>query len=282
MKKLNEKRRNHILNVVLLGLALLFGLVIIPTFIGSVNPAFQSTWYGFRPYVVETDSMEPYIMTGALLIGRVTPFENLQEGDIITFDQNFSGEIRFNTHRIINIQTDADGNNLSITTQGDNANAPDHMPITRDNFRYRVVFISNNLTLVGALQTLFLFIVLPAGIVMAVSIGLAKALRGKKQGQGLQPQGGEVVALPESMSIQEEIQEGDDELLGLIEGILNPLQPVEDDLLALIDAALNLQQPQQDLNLLLDAALGCEGQDYEKEDYEWFDQLMWQRGISLK
>jgi len=172
-----KNRSNSVLNILLICLALAIGIGIVPAFLGAVNPAMSGTWYGFRPYVVASDSMEDTIMTGALLIGRVTPFEALEVGDIITFEQMFDGEPGLNTHRIIDV------GDTQITTQGDNSDRPDSLPVTQQNFRYRVVFIWNDATQLGTVRGMLLYIALPIAVLIGLVTGvsaLIKAMRRKK------------------------------------------------------------------------------------------------------
>ena len=66
-------------------------------------------WFGYTPYVVKTDSMQPILKPGTVIYIDVND-QNFQEGDIITF--NKSGVLI--THRVISIK----GN--QVITKGDN------------------------------------------------------------------------------------------------------------------------------------------------------------------
>jgi len=369
----NPKKRNMsngVLNVLLIGLVLVMGLGIVPMFLGAVNTDLQGTWYGFRPYIVLSDSMEDTIMTGALLIGRVTPFEALEVGDVVSFDQNFDGEVMLNTHRIIEINETGD----RITTQGDNSEFPDDMPVTQMNFRYRVVLIWNGAAQLGTLRGMLLYIVLPIGVLVLLIVGVATFVGKRKkkasatpplplrpqmqqqmpmqeqyvqmqeqqmqpqQWQPVQPQAEQwpVYAQPAPPPQHEQewqvppapaqyAQEGQEQMQmpkqeskfarwkqeqqqaleqqGYAQpqpqmayaGVqqMPPMQlpqypqqapaPVqeddEDELLCLIDAAIN---PKEDLELLIDTVLCRKKQHDEKEDHEWFNHLMRQKGIAIR
>lgn len=78
---------------------------------------------------VQTDSMEPTLMVGDLIIDKVPTMEeanSLQVGDVISFQViNEEGTAYYtNTHRIIEVKQDSGGETY-YTTQGDNAAAPD-------------------------------------------------------------------------------------------------------------------------------------------------------------
>jgi len=154
-KNKRDRRSNWILNTLLVMLALALVLVIVPMFLGNINQDYSQTFYGFRPLIVTSDSMEDYIMEGALIVGRVTDFDDLQVGDVITFEFTHNGELTFNTHRVIAIE------NGHITTQGDNSAIADSMPVTQDNFAYRVVFHWNGFAQMGTVRGMLLYIGLP-------------------------------------------------------------------------------------------------------------------------
>ena len=342
MKKNRERAFNALLNIALLTLVLVIGLWIAPAFLGNMNEAYRNTFYGFRPYIVLTDSMYPAIRPGALLIGRVTNFEDLQVGDIITFEMP---DGMLNTHRV-EVIDEAFG---LITTRGDNADASDAMPVTAMNFRYRVIFTWNGAADLGDLRSLLLFVAAPVGgglVIAGIIVGIVFAVRRRKRrapqqlpeypqpeqaylpppqeysppaeqayappaeqayapsppppppepayvpppspepvyvpvpeqsyvypydyipGQVIAPQ--MIVPLPEHRP-PIEIDE-DYTLLGLVEMTLNPdqervLDEEDIDLLILLDVteALRGAYPKRKLN---------------KEDHEWFDQMLIQRGIT--
>ena len=80
---------------------------------------------GIRPYAVKTGSMEPAIYAGSIcFINHNTPFESLQEGQVIAFK---TGDMLV-THRIARI--DPDG----IVTKGDANNTKDSAKVTKENY----------------------------------------------------------------------------------------------------------------------------------------------------
>lgn len=84
--------------------------------------------FGYSYSVVATDSMEPTIMVGEIIISKNQPYEEIAKGDIIVF---FSNEYQeYFVHRVHDI--DENGN---LITKGDNPAAPiDDAPVTETNY----------------------------------------------------------------------------------------------------------------------------------------------------
>lgn len=281
---MNGQKSNWILNILLVLLVLALGLGIVPAFLGAVNPSFQNTWYGFRPYIVLSDSMEPSIMTGALVLGRVVPFADLEEGDIISFDIGHNGTSVLNTHRIVQRET------YQVITQGDNPaiTVPDAAPVTQHNFRYRVVWYSNTIQL-GSARGVLLFIVLPAVVLVLLASGLIALIaiiRMRRKRNNSVP-----LTLPEYTTDQQhpdetppllppaqpdeldhtDVEDDDDELCNLIEDSLRT-PPMK------LDENSSDNDEDDTLLAMLDQALATHN---NKEEHEWFDKLMRQKGIAL-
>jgi signal peptidase len=114
-----------VLNVFLVALvALAAAVAIVPRVTGAV------------PLTVLSGSMQPTFRPGDLVIVRPTASENLEIGDIVTF-QPHSGVATLITHRIIDITADEHGSIENIITQGDANNAPDQ-PLRPEQIMGRV------------------------------------------------------------------------------------------------------------------------------------------------
>lgn len=96
---------------------------------------------GYRPVLVLTGSMEPYMMTnGIALTKEVTDISQLEVGDVVTYHMNTSkGRLVRITHRII----DMDMDNGFIYTKGDNNRVNDGYTLTIDNIEAKVVAVFN-------------------------------------------------------------------------------------------------------------------------------------------
>lgn len=94
---------------------------------------------GYRPVLVLTGSMEPYMMTNGLaLTKQVSDINELETGDVITYHiESESGKTLRITHRIIAIEGEY------IYTKGDNNYVDDGIALTMENVEAKVVGVSN-------------------------------------------------------------------------------------------------------------------------------------------
>jgi signal peptidase len=100
--------------VVLLA-ALAVVLVVLPKATGSV------------PLTVLTESMEPTLPPGTLVVVRPTPIDDVHVGDVVTY-QIASGEPAVVTHRVTSVTSASDGTRR-LRTQGDANAEPDARPV---------------------------------------------------------------------------------------------------------------------------------------------------------
>jgi signal peptidase len=110
--------------VLVIMLALATAVAILPRVTGSV------------PLTVLTGSMQPTFNPGDLVIVRPTATQDLNLGDVVTF-QPISGDPTLVTHRIIEIQYDANGQATHFITQGD-ANPGADQPLQPEQIKGRV------------------------------------------------------------------------------------------------------------------------------------------------
>lgn len=95
--------------------------------------------FGYRPIMVQTGSMEPYIMTNGLALTKIVDsMDELAVGDVISYHvAEDDGHVIRITHRIVSIE---DG---IITTKGDANNVTDAYPLTIENVESKVVMVFN-------------------------------------------------------------------------------------------------------------------------------------------
>lgn len=126
-----------------------------------INSTEIPDFFGFKSFVIISESMEPTIMTGDAILVKEVKQEELKEKDIISFHDQ--GDI--NTHRIVEILED-DGI-IKYKTKGDNNKKEDKELVTYDKiegvyqFRIKgfgkiVEAIKNKITLVVLLIVLVL------------------------------------------------------------------------------------------------------------------------------
>jgi|SRR3990172_872956 len=94
---------------------------------------FNTGLFGFRPFVVVGDSMEPTLLAGDMVITRTVPAESIQVGDVIRFQRNKA----FVLHRVIDIQKGDAG--VVFITRGDGNNTDDP-PVTEDMLEGKAIF----------------------------------------------------------------------------------------------------------------------------------------------
>lgn len=111
-----------VLGVVLLGTVVLAGvvLIVVPKATGS------------RPLTVLTGSMQPALDPGDVVVVRPADTENLQIGDVITF-QAESGNPELTTHRIVGVVLTGEGR--EYVTRGDANGAADPVPVRPEQVR---------------------------------------------------------------------------------------------------------------------------------------------------
>ncbi len=82
---------------------------------------------GSVPLTVLTESMEPTLPPGTLVVVRPTPVDRIHVGDVVTY-QIASGEPAVVTHRVTSVTSAADGSPRLIT-QGDANAVADARPV---------------------------------------------------------------------------------------------------------------------------------------------------------
>ncbi len=121
--------------VLKIGSYCLFGLIIgMSLFVLTLRFLGESpSIFGYSFYYVLTQSMEPEIMAGEMILGKATDPEDLEVGDVITYiGQSGSLKDKIITHKIVEINGD------EITTQGV-ANDVADPPISPDQVLSRYV-----------------------------------------------------------------------------------------------------------------------------------------------
>lgn len=96
--------------------------------------------FGYRPVVILTGSMEPYMkVNGVVLTKAVDDIEELEVGDVISYHvESEKGNLLRITHRIIGIEGEL------IYTKGDNNNVADGYALTMENVEAKAVAVFNS------------------------------------------------------------------------------------------------------------------------------------------
>ncbi len=104
----------------------LFWVVIVGVLLFSaafaLNKSPEKNLFGYRAYNILSGSMEPELKKGDLVVVKVTPPEDIQVGDVVTYYPGGDPATTV-THRVIH--TMMDGNQIILQTQGDAVEQPD-------------------------------------------------------------------------------------------------------------------------------------------------------------
>lgn len=91
------------------------------------------TIFGRAPLVVLTESMDPNIKSGDLIVCEVVDAEDIQVGDVISFFDPDSSGSAVVTHRVVGIEIDEKNGEISFRTKGDNNNLEDRTSVPAKN-----------------------------------------------------------------------------------------------------------------------------------------------------
>lgn len=107
-------------------LTLIVVVLLVNAMLSIFMPHYYPTYGGYRLFAVVTDSMEPTIPTGNMIVDKMpTSAAEIEVGTVITFEiKDANGNTIVNTHRVSRIETTSDGRTLYIT-RGDNVDNDD-------------------------------------------------------------------------------------------------------------------------------------------------------------
>ena len=173
-KQMNKKKY---LEYIKIGLFyLIAGVLVLYISIAIFIPDKTVKVFGFKPYVVITNSLEPYINVNDLIIVKKPKIDDLEEEDVITFmaDINYDGEKEVVTHYIYSITENNNGDTIIRTHRyfEDGVTViPDYWVIGADDVLGQYVFKINKLGYIVQ------FLKSPFGIAaVVVNVGVAAGI----------------------------------------------------------------------------------------------------------
>jgi signal peptidase len=93
--------------------------IVLAAVLFAINKSPQKSLFGYRYYTVLTSSMAPELRVGDLILVKLTDPEEIQEGDIITFNPSEDGDT-YLTHRVTQRLEDYQGTGVTcFITKGD-------------------------------------------------------------------------------------------------------------------------------------------------------------------
>lgn len=141
--------------LILIPILFVSGVILINSY---VHPDEVPSFFGWKPFIVLSGSMETQISVGDLVIVKEVDTGTLKKGDIIAFREN---DIVI-THRIDDIITEDD--KVKYITKGDNNNTRDEGTVLPE--QVEGIFICN----ISGLGNLAIFIQTPIGMIVSLSI----------------------------------------------------------------------------------------------------------------
>ena len=104
---------------------LLAAFIIVSAVMFAADRTPDKSLFGFRYYVVLTDSMVPEFASGDMVFVRLRSADSINEGDVITFNPS-SGSDAYLTHRVTQKITDYEGTGVTcFKTKGDSNDSED-------------------------------------------------------------------------------------------------------------------------------------------------------------
>ncbi len=155
--------------IYLLSFCLVFSAVLF-----AVNQSPQKSLYGYRYYTVLTPSMEPELSVGDLVIVKLANADEIEVGDIITFNPSSDGEA-FLTHRVTQRLENYKGTGVTcFITKGDANDTEDGFVIDSSRLIGRVSFHIPKVGYVIRFVQLRWYFVLPLVVMLIVLFELLR------------------------------------------------------------------------------------------------------------
>lgn len=149
-----------------------FIIIIAVVFAASKSP--NKSFFGFRYYVVLTDSMVPEFSSGDMVFVRISDAKKINKGDVITFNPSNGGEA-YLTHRVTEKFTDYQGTGVTcFRTKGDANNAEDSFLIDESRVIGKVQFHVPKLGIIVRFVQLRWYFIVPLIVLMLVFFKMMK------------------------------------------------------------------------------------------------------------
>ena len=178
----NQEQQNSKKLTVPTILGIIFCLILVPILIsnlvliikGYANPGEIPGYGKTKPLIVLTDSMEPTIHSGDLILIREIDFDDVEEGDIISYFESETQRTTTVTHRVIEIIYDEDGNKLEFVTQGDANNIEDSDHVTKGKligvYKTRIPVLGSVAIFLKSTPGLIVAILVPLGLLVGYDV----------------------------------------------------------------------------------------------------------------
>ena len=153
-----------VINVILWLFVVFAALTTVVVFTGTSNNGVGNL-FGYMPFSIQTQSMEPTIKAGDVVIGKEVDFNTLKEGDIITYWTTVDEQKILNTHRITKVISNGKGSVPSFKTKGDNNQIEDEYTVAAGDigakYNSKISGLGKAVDLLETQKGFFICIVLP-------------------------------------------------------------------------------------------------------------------------
>lgn len=170
-----KKKTSEKIISVLTSLLLAFAVIICFTVVYQMQTKRYVSLFGCSVFRVVSDSMEPEIPVGALIISKETNIEQIVLGDIICFRSLESYMYdQVVTHRVVGIEETRTGE-IALRTRGDSNHSDDGFFVTKTNLIGKVIyhtdegsFITNAYAVLTSGIGFFTLIVIPVIVITVI------------------------------------------------------------------------------------------------------------------
>lgn len=156
------KKRTSWLSKIFIAIVILLIIYIgITVFQSSKNPGSLPSFFGYTPLTVLSNSMQPHLQSGDLILIRQVEFKDVEVNDVITFKES---DTKFITHRVIDVREQ--NGQVGFVTKGDNNNVEDSMIVMKDHL------VGKQVALIPKLGYVSNFASGPLGFLLFITIPL--------------------------------------------------------------------------------------------------------------
>ena len=156
------KKRTFCLSKIFIAIVILLIIYIgITVFQSSKNPGSLPSFFGYTPLTVLSNSMQPHLQSGDLILIRQVEFKDVEVNDVITFKES---DTKFITHRVIDVREQ--NGQVGFVTKGDNNNVEDSMIVMKDHL------VGKQVALIPKLGYVSNFASGPLGFLLFITIPL--------------------------------------------------------------------------------------------------------------
>lgn len=183
-------RKQNALNVI----GILLCIILIPVLIVNCTLLIQSAVNkdeipsigGRIPLIVLTESMDPEIRAGDMILCKAINADEVKVGDVISFFDPEGNGTSVVTHRVLQIETDEKTGALYFRTKGDNNNLEDRLSVPAANLvgvwtGVRIGFIGSLIMFMQSTLGLVICILLPVAALVTVLLLQRKKQDSEKQ-----------------------------------------------------------------------------------------------------